>query len=103
VGNRGSKSVICENLTVKEQRVDGSYIKDTDLMLRCTLTGFERNYRIKILTTQLINKRSYSTSHVSRNNNNHHLIIDPQFLTGFADAESSFVLSITKSNIVRSG
>nr|QDG01242.1 LAGLIDADG endonuclease [Scytalidium sp.] len=103
VGNRGSKSVICENLTVKEQRVDGSYIKDTNLMLRCTLTGFERNYRIKILTTQLINKRSYSTSHVSRNNNNHHLRIDPQFLTGFADAESSFVLSITKSNIVRSG
>ena len=62
--------------------------------------GFERNYQNKILTTQLVNKRSYSTSFTknSRANNNHDLIIDPHFLTGFADAESSFVLSITKSN-----
>jgi len=35
--------------------------------------------------------------------NNQDIKIDPYFLTGFADAESSFVLSITKSNIVKSG
>jgi hypothetical protein len=67
--------------------------------------GFERNSQNKILTTQLVNKRSYSTSSINdvRGDNNHDLIIDPHFLTGFADAESSFVLSITKSNNVRSG
>jgi hypothetical protein len=96
IDNRGSKSVICENIAVKEQRVDGSCIMSRDIMLKCTLKGFERNYRNKILTTQLVNKRNYST-------NNHGLIINPNFLTGFADAESSFVLSITKSNNVKSG
>jgi len=99
IDNRGSKSVICGRklyIAVKEQRVDGSCIMSRDIMLKCTLKGFERNYRNKILTTQLVNKRNYST-------NNHGLIINPNFLTGFADAESSFVLSITKSNNVKSG
>ena len=113
-GNRGSKSVICGQkfyIAVKEQRVNGSwcagasYNLGVTTHLRCTLMGFERNYQNKILTTQLVNKRSYSTSFTknSRANNNHDLIIDPHFLTGFADAESSFVLSITKSNNVKSG
>jgi len=67
--------------------------------------GFERNYQNKILTTQLVNKRSYSTSFINdaRDSNNQGLRIDPNFLTGFTDAEGSFVLSITKSNTVRSG
>ena len=105
VGNRGSKSVIRENITVKEQRVYGSWCGINLPYLRCTLMGFERNSQNKILTTQLVNKRSYSTSSINdvRGDNNHDLIIDPHFLTGFADAESSFVLSIIKSNNVRSG
>ena len=105
VGNRGSKSVIRENITVKEQRVYGSWCGINLPYLRCTLMGFERNSQNKILTTQLVNKRSYSTSSINdvRGENNHDLIIDPHFLTGFADAESSFVLSITKSNNVPSG
>ena len=104
VGNRGSKSVIRENITVKEQRVYGSWCGINLPYLRCTLMGFERNSQNKILTTQLVNKRSYSTSSINDvSDNNHDLIIDPHFLTGFADAESSFVLSITKSNNVRSG
>jgi hypothetical protein len=105
VGNRGSKSVVCNNITVKEQRVDGSYTGVKSSVLRYTLRGFERNSPDKILTTQLVNKRSYSTSYINdgSGNNNHNLIIDPNFLTGFADAEGSFVLSITKSNIVKSG
>jgi hypothetical protein len=67
--------------------------------------GFERNYPNKILTTQLVNKRSYCTSLASgsKDDNNYDLIIDPHFLTGFADAEGSFVLSITKSNNVKLG
>jgi len=50
MGYRGSKSVLALSAsTVKEQRVDGSYCLNPQLMqLRCTLTGFERNYQIKI-------------------------------------------------------
>ena len=104
IGNRGYKSVICRKkilflefcVTVKEQRVDGSCIMSRGIMLKCSLMGFMRNHLKKILTTQLVNKRNYST-------NNQGLIINPNFLTGFADAEGSFVLSITKSNNVKSG
>ena len=108
VGYRGSKSVILKNITVKEQRVDGSWHGNRLSCLRYTLMGFERNFHNKILTTQLVNKRSYSTSFFNegaqaRDDNNHYLIINPNFLTGFADAEGSFVLSITKSNNVKSG
>ncbi len=49
---RGSKSVICENLSVKEQRVDGHRcVKLTHL--RYALMGFERNYQIKNLSNQI--------------------------------------------------
>jgi len=53
---RGSKSVVYEvrpdiNTTVKEQRVDGGYINN--LMLRCTLMGFERNYQGRVLSNQI--------------------------------------------------
>jgi hypothetical protein len=105
MGYRGSKSIVSENTVVKEQRVYGSWCGINLPHLRCTLMGFERNYQNKILTTQLVNKRGYSTSAVYDEgaNNNHDLIIDPHFLTGFTDAEGSFVLSITKSNNVKSG
>ena len=60
VGNRGSKSVILPNITVKEQRVDGRWC--TNLMhLRCTLMGFERNYRVKIPSNQVLKIRHYSS------------------------------------------
>ena len=36
MGNRGSKSVIIESITVKEQRADGSSIY---LLLACATTG----------------------------------------------------------------
>jgi len=54
MGNRGSKSGI---MPVKEQRVDGSYFGSTP-QLRCTLTGCESSYQIKILSKQL-NNRSF--------------------------------------------
>lgn len=48
--NRGSKSAILENIAVKEQRVDGSWFINPDLInLRCILQGFERN-RVKKLS-----------------------------------------------------
>lgn len=105
----GSKSVFCKNIAgtvniIREQRLNGSRCGDfkaSHPYLIGTLTGlFGCNYKNLILTTQLVNKRSYSTSCIddSRGNNNQKLIIDPHFLTGFADAESSFVLSISKRN-----
>ena len=57
IGYRGSKSTFLKYV-VKEQRVDGSYtissLRCTSIVLRCTLTGFERNYQFKILSKQLI-------------------------------------------------
>jgi hypothetical protein len=105
MGNRGSKSNINENMFVKEQRVDGNCIISRNIMLRYTLTGFERSYRNRIPTTLLANNiKFYSTSSINDSReSNTNLIIDPNFLTGFTDAEGSFVLSITKSDNVKSG
>jgi hypothetical protein len=65
MGYRGSKSEILNpqpnKLSVKEQRVDGSCcIKSKLMLLRCTLTGGESCYQIKIPSKQL-NYRSFST------------------------------------------
>ena len=49
--------------------------------------GFERNYQVKIITNQLRNK-FFSTL----NNQN----LNSWFITGFADAEGSFIISIYK-------
>jgi len=57
MGDRGSKSVYT---TVKEQRVDGSWYGNA--CLRCTLTDFERNNRIKNLSNQINIKRYYFTN-----------------------------------------
>ena len=88
MGDRGSKSVYT---TVKEQRVDGGWcVYSTHL--RYTLMGFERNYQIKIPSNQMNKLRFYSTD--SKINSNYSL--DPYFLTGFADAESSFMVLVLK-------
>ena len=64
---RGSKSEIQipqpQKISVKEQRVDGSYcifIKSKFMQLRYTLMGFERNYPVKILSKQF-NVKKFST------------------------------------------
>jgi hypothetical protein len=83
---RGSKSNLKSNrptispldfIFVKEQRVDGSYFPFFR-KLRYTLMGFERSYQEIVLSNQT---RLYSS-----NSNT----INPFFITGFADAESSF-------------
>jgi hypothetical protein len=72
IGYRGSKSItglnnprtINKSVIVKEQRVDGSYTKL--LVLRCTLTGSEKNFQIKIRSkmhnSQFNLVRDYSTN-----------------------------------------
>jgi hypothetical protein len=60
MGYRGSKSMTDlskptshKSVIVKEQRVDGSW--HAPACLRCTLTGFERNYQVKNPSNQIIN------------------------------------------------
>lgn len=98
MGYRGSKLVLGN--TVKEQRVYGSIIGTllSSPMLRCTLMGFERNSQVRILSNQLNNLRSYSTAN-SRVANSQigGYLLKPYFVTGFTDAEGSFIVRIRKN------
>jgi len=88
---RGSKSILKFNI-VKEQRVDDSWCINPNqrlMHLRCTLMGFERNYQIKILSKQL-NIKNYSTLQILPK-------LNPWFITGFSDAESTFTIIIDKN------
>lgn len=99
MGYRGSKSEKLfqipqpnrKKISVKEQRVDGSYFVSSKITkLRCTLTGCENNYPFKILSKQLNNKlnnRSFSTLNLKS-------YLNPWFLTGFSDAEGCFSIKI---------
>ena len=109
VGYRGSKSVIFKNITVKEQRVDGSYINlcIRDSMLRCTLKRFERISSSSFRLNQILNKQLHSTT--VRNTDSKNLLepkssdkntnifsLNPWFITGFTDGDGSFSVSIAK-------
>jgi hypothetical protein len=88
--------------TVKEQRVYSSYEKINVFLLRCTLTGFERNYHINTLSN-FINKsiKSYSTSVRFAEDTLHNKLKGAEdmawFLCGLVDGEGCFMISITKS------
>ena len=91
MGYRGSKSEILnpqpKEISVKEQRVDGSCF-GLSPKLRCTLTGGESCYQIKIPSKQL-NYRSFSTL-----NSITETELNPWFLTGFSDAEGCFTIKV---------
>jgi hypothetical protein len=78
MGNRGSKSEIIYpqpyKLSVKEQRVDGSYFGYKP-KLRCTLMDGASYYQVKNLSKRLYNKQ-FST-----------LTLWPQFEASFAFAK----------------
>ena len=100
MGYRGSKSkILCirpcmgkwipKRISVKEQRVDGSYcIKTTIMQLRCTLMGGASCYPFKIPSKQL-NNRSFSTL-----NSITETELNPWFITGFSDAEGCFSIKV---------
>lgn len=89
MGYRGSKSeynkkpIQIKKYSVKEQRADGNWFLNKNL--RCALMGFGKNYQLRILAKQLLN-RSFSTTQISP--------INPWFLTGYTDAEGSFMITI---------
>ena len=91
MGYRGSKSAKIKNNAVKEQRVDGSCFGLLKPKLRCTLMGFERSYQVRVLSNQL-NKLFFSTISVQSSQ------LNPYFVTGFCDAESSFQVLVSKNN-----
>ncbi|OSX56117.1 hypothetical protein POSPLADRAFT_1160973 [Postia placenta MAD-698-R-SB12] len=95
MGNRGSKSEFQSpqpnEISVKEQRVDGSYFGFYP-KLRCTLMGFERSYQIKIPSNQLKLLKFFSTL-----NSKPETEINPWFITGFADAEGCFSIKIQQN------
>lgn len=98
VGNRGSKSVIFKNITVKEQRVNGSKYGINFPYLRCTLTGFERNYPVKFPSDQIIQKRFFSIeSGLNKDTNKLPQLKEPWFISGFTDAEGCFLVLVRKS------
>lgn len=67
--------------------------------LRCTLTGFERNYQVKALSNLIIHKRFNSQGTNIKINANSEIaqIIEPWFLSGFTDAEGCFLIRVRKS------
>jgi len=92
IDNRVSKS---DKLSVKEQRVDGSWsLKSESNLIRCTLMDFEINYLINIPSKQF--NRHFSNLKTLPK-------LNPWFITGFIDAEGSFVVSIYKNNKLKLG
>ena len=110
MGYRGSKSLL-DISKVKEQRVDGSYFGSvSNPRLRCTLTGGESRYHIKIHSNQLnpaklynyartfstlpslafANKLRNEKANVGLEIN----VLNPWFFSGFTDAEGCFSIGI---------
>jgi len=102
MGNRESKSVILKsiNIIVKEQRVYGSWCVNNLSHLRCTLMGFERNYQVKILSNQIIQRRFYS---IESFKSKFILQTEPWFISGFSDAEGCFLVIVRKSKKMKFG
>nr|YP_010608724.1 hypothetical protein PNX16_mgp047 [Drechslerella dactyloides]WAN89804.1 hypothetical protein [Drechslerella dactyloides] len=99
--NQGSKSIISsKNVIVKEQRVYNSWLKNI-LCLKYTLTGFERNYQVKLFFYQINKWRSYSSVAIDSKVDNP--LLNPYFLTGFVDGESCFQVQINSSKTTKTG
>ena len=90
MGYRGSKSSAIA--LVKEQRVDGSYSFQVEL-LRCTLMASVRGYQTEILSNK--NNVSENVVLTKRPMLNK---LDPWFLTGFVDAEGYFSIELYKDS-----
>nr|YP_010424038.1 hypothetical protein NQV51_mgp17 [Aspergillus sclerotioniger]USH57637.1 hypothetical protein [Aspergillus sclerotioniger] len=103
--DRGSKSAICENIVVKEQRVDGSwFIKPNLINLRCTLQDFERN-RVKKLGFNMQQcwnsyiKNPFKQFDLKKFSTSNHYDINPGVWSGLIDGEGSFTIVIVKSKV----
>lgn len=107
MGNHVAKSE--RFFSVKVQRVYDSCCEIMVLIsqLRCTLMGLKRDYRVKVLSNQINFYRPYSTYSSCFLQSKFKLrsrsfstlkspLLNANFITGFVDAEGSFVISIQK-------
>jgi LAGLIDADG endonuclease len=95
-GSKSKTKFIHELNFVKEQRVDGH--RSVNLtFLRCTLMDFERNYQVRIPSNHLITLRRLYTSLPKSDN------LNPWFLTGLADGEGSFCITIFRNKEYKLG
>jgi hypothetical protein len=97
MGYRGSKSALCGSFAVKEQRADGNWYP-SKRYLRCALMVFERSYPVRFLSNQLMLKKLFFST-VSLKTPQ----LNPYFVTGFCDGESSFQVSIFKNKNLKLG
>jgi hypothetical protein len=95
MGYRGSKSALCGSFAVKEQRADGNWYPKKRY-LRCALMGGESYYQVRFLSNQLILKKSFFST-VSEKKKTKNPQLNPYFVTGFCDGDSSFQVSIIKN------
>ena len=103
MGDRESKSVLCNSSVVKDQRVyGGGLVLYYGTCLRCTLMGFERNYEI-YNHSKLMSNKLFSTSTIDTDHNELMSKMDPWFFTGFSDGEASFILYIQQTNNTKIG
>jgi len=125
--NRVSKSVILNDIIVKEQWINGSWcIEQWLIHLRYILKYFERSTLVKNFSKQLniviillfflyswvnsqvfISKlnqiRSYASSTQSNDRRPSPSTLHPWFITGFTDGQGSFSVSIIKDPVFRTG
>lgn len=108
--NRGSKSTVYKNTVVKEQRVDGSWSINKNLIgLRCTLTGFERNRGINLgfnlqpswnfcvkVPSKQFDIRKFSTYNSTG-------LIHPWVWSGLIDGEGSFGIIVDRNKTRKLG
>lgn len=117
MGYRGYKSIVLSNFIaaiVKEQRVNGSYYVSYISYFRSTLRDFERNYKVRFLSSGIhIKQRSnkvvlqsfafLSLSSQKKLNLSPAAKIKPWFVTGFTDAEGCFFVNVVKDNKYKTG
>ena len=95
MGNHGSKTIsiviLDRYLIVKEQRIDVlSFINL--IILRYILMYFEKNNQVRYFTNQIENRKSYYSTITNG------IKLNPWFITGFSDAECSFIILIYKKS-----
>lgn len=75
------------------------------MLLRCTLTGFERNFQVRTLSTRISIQRYYTHKAVqqSLSENQNVLQLDPLFITGFIEAEGCFYVGLLKKSSYKTG
>lgn len=86
------------NTAVKEQRINDNYCNKL-LHLRYILMVYENKYQSRILFNKFnLQKRLFQTGTYLNSN-----FINPWFLTGFADGEGCFIISVYKTKDVKIG